>query len=218
MEEIKEEIIEDRPDLKKFLLPFCDYLLCEAGTIEIRFKTQENFERGLALCKNSDDTNVSYCIGQNTIYPFILTFGEEGFLEEIILPLWYTGTLLLRGGIYCVFRQERGGNVLNWKANFPAAYLETNQLEKNKNSYLFTDRYKYQNDYLTAFLNSESNVRNIPFMINSPKHKESLSFNCTILLMRIVAAGFNQSGEWNSFLTQGLYDPRLLILIFQMFY
>ncbi len=212
-----EETIEDRPDLKKFLLPFCDYLLCEAGTIEIRFKTQENFERGLTLCKNREDVDISYFIGHNTgDYPFILTFGAEGFLQEIILPLWYTGTLLLRGRIHCAFSRERGRNILNWKANFPAAYLETDKLEKNKYSALFTD--KYQNDYLTAFLNSESNVRNIPFTINSIDYKELFAFNCTILLMRIVAAGFNQSGEWNSFLTQGLYDPRLLILIFQMFY
>lgn len=217
MEEVKKETIEDCPDLKKFLLPFCEYLYCEDETIEIGFKTQENFERGLALCKNSDDVDISYFIGYDTgDHPFILSFGEEGFLADIILPLWYTGTLLLRGKIYCDLNRQWGRDVLEWKANFPAGYLETGQLKKNKYSALFTD--KYTNDYLAAFLNSESNVRNIPFMISSLKQKELSAFNCTILLMRIVSAGLSQNEEWNSFLTQGLYDPRLLILIFQMFY
>lgn len=75
---------------------------------------------------------------------------------------------------------------------------------------------------LNHLLNSTSKIRNLTayFINDYLDHKEELSFNILLRLMRIVCGGLSSEDKdiWNAFLTQELYDPRILGLISEFGY
>lgn len=63
---------------------------------------------------------------------------------------------------------------------------------------------------LESFLSIESPLRNCPLY---EKHKYAIAFNGLLSLMRLIVAGVEEKGDWYTFLFEGMYDPRLFILI-----
>jgi hypothetical protein len=76
---------------------------------------------------------------------------------------------------------------------------------------------------LNHLLNSTSKIRNLTvyFIDDFLDQKEELSLNVLLRLMRIVCGGILRLEDrdiWNAFLTQELYDPRILGLISEFGY
>lgn len=70
---------------------------------------------------------------------------------------------------------------------------------------------------LDFYLASESPLRNITFENYELLDKYNNNLNILICLMRLVTSGLiGGKNMWSSFLTENLYDPRLLILISQL--
>ncbi len=83
----------------------------------------------------------------------------------------------------------------------PWIYLKRRDEESNR---------AYTLRKLVSFLDIDSPLRNCPLY---GKHKYAVAFNGFLSLMRLIVAGVEEKGNWYTFLFEGLYDPRLFILI-----
>ncbi len=213
--------------LKRILPPYVEHVQFGINTLYLHFNSEANFMTALNFLLPDEVGYVRFHINFDNInLPYTLEFDEDGYLQEISFPFTFTGEINIRGDL--IFEQqhyEGHENLLfKMKARLPQLELKLSyhHLTDPNGTKSLRSLFKLVNE----FLRTNSPNRNLAVK------EEGCSYwtmNQIFILMKLITAGLAQSKgsltpegsltpSWTFFLTQGIYDPRLLILIFKMMF
>ncbi len=188
--------MENLNELQKFLPPFVSSIEWTLGGIRLNLDSKEKLQKAINLFSNS---KVIVHITQKEL-GYILFTHSSPKIRITICARW---DIILPFSVI----------VYDYTAMFGSKIIFTNIEICGIFSYRNYPEMLYT--VLQHFLETDSPCRNGRIEEESSHEK-----NLVLMLnfMRLLTVGLVEQGPWNHFLTAGLYDPRVLILIHSFYF